>query len=243
MTELCRIRDGYSLVPDSEFLASEAPESWFSKQLEAMEVLGRSAGLEQLDSHVEQALSSCGRYTTELDRNLAIELHKLLGIDRRVGSDSRFWAWMGLVKYPRFVAFRWEPKIKCDELGVRIRSAERFSGGAVRQTFARLWWAVELTVSEEDGYQLSRELLALKGFQDAYEGIFGRAFCQYRPALKAFIQVVGSRPEKVIRAAAREFGFAMSGRVLEVMSEDEIRDELSLILDDLEASTDQGVSE
>lgn len=243
MTELCRVKDGYSLVPDSEFLASEAPKSWFSKQPEALEGLEQSADLEQLDSHVEQALASCDRYSTELDGKLAIELHKLLGIDRRVGSDFRFWAWMGLVKYPGIVAYRWEPKINCEELGKKIRSVERFSGGAVRQTFARLWWAVELTVSEDDGYQLSEELLALKGFQDAYEGIFGRAFCQYQPALKAFIQVVGSCQENTIRDAAREFGFAMSGRVLEVMSEDEIRDELLLILEDLGASKDHGVSQ
>ena len=72
----------------------------------------------------------------------------------------------------------------------------------VRHAFARLWWAAELTVDGDD-YRLTEKLLAMRGFQDAYEGFFGREFSHYRPALEAAIEVLESRKEKVVRETCR----------------------------------------
>ena len=233
MNELQRIREGYSLQPRDDFLSADKPRSCFENLSEALENIGRSANLDELDELVNRTLERRVDSSTEFDRMLAVDLHRILAIDRRIGADVRFWAWLGLVRYPHFVAARWEAKVTREGSDVRVRSSERFAGGAVRQTFARLWWAAELTVDDAGDYGLTETLLQMRGFQDTYEAVFGRAFCQYRPALKAFVRNVGDYPEHVIRDVAREFGFAMSSRVLEVLSEAEIEAELSRILTDM----------
>lgn len=240
MNELHRIRDGYPLEPSDQFLGADEPGPWFKDQSDALEAIGRTANLDQLDELIARALAGRVASPTELDRILAVELHRILEIDRRIGADNRFWAWLGLVRYPHFVAARWEPKVTRSGSDVLVRSSERFCGGPVRQTFARLWWAAELTVDEAGNYELTNTLLGLKGFQDAYEAIFGRALCQYRPALKAFIAVVGDQSEAIIRNVAREFGYAMSAKVLETLSEHEIEMELNAILESMVASDESG---
>lgn len=234
MSELQKIHDGYALDPSEEFLSSDAPEPMFMDQPNAIESINHEADLEKLDEIMKQLMESTDRYSTLIDRELAPILHSILGIDRRIGSDVRFWAWMGLVRFPGVVAWRWSPGAPREADGVALRSKERFCGSHVRQCFARLWWAAELTMDDSGGYSLTETLLELKGFQDAYESFFGRAFCHYRPALKAFIETVGERKEQVIRNTAREFGYVMSGRLLESLSEAEIRQELETIIHDLE---------
>lgn len=232
MTELMRISEGYDLLPAQDFLRADEPGPMFEKEPDALTGTGVRRDLAELDALVEDMLKRHDRPSTKIDLELAVPLHRILSIDRRLGSDRRFWAWLGLVKYPKLVARRWKPAPHSDG-SAPVRNSDRYSGGHVRQTFARLWWAVELTVDEGGAYDLSERFLNLSGFQDAYENFFGRAFCQYRPALKAFIEGVGHCPEDDIKNAAKEFGYAMAGRVLEVMSESEIREELALILRDM----------
>ena len=66
-------------------------------------------------------------------------------------------------------------------------------------------------------------MLSLSGFQDIYEAIFGRAFAHYRPALAAFVDTLGAKPEKVIRDSAKAFGYALTTLVLETMPQESIR--------------------
>lgn len=234
MSELHRIRDGYALETSEEFLAADEPGPMFTDKPNAMEGTGHAADLDQLDEIIRNVIESTEPYSTQVDRKLTAALHSTLGIDRRLGSDVRFWAWMGLVRYPQLVAWRWAPGAPREPDGIALRSRERFCGSHVRQCFSRLWWAAELTVDDEGDYSLTETLLALSGFQDAYEAFFGRAFCQYRPALKAFVETVGDRQEGVIREAARQFGYVMSSRVLETLSEEEIARELLAILRELD---------
>lgn len=230
MTELKRIREEYEIRLSESFLAAPEPDSIFTERENALEELGVQRDLTDLDALINDLMSDYERESTEVDRVMAVPLHKNLAIERRIAFDRRFWGWLGLDRYPRFIAWRWGLGNPRKEDGVRVRAENRYFGGHVRQTFARLWWAAELTVDGDGDYSLTEKLLSLKGFQDAYEAFFGRAFCQYRPALKAFIEVVGESPEQTIRDVAKEFGFAMSSRLLEALEENEIEAELNRIL-------------
>ena len=64
----------------------------------------------------------------------------------------------------------------------------------------------------------------MRGFQDAYEGLFGREFIHYRPALEAAIEVLESRKEKVVRETCKELNLILSTVVLESCSKEELVD-------------------
>jgi len=233
MAELRRLRDHFDLGLDDSFLSTEDPKSLVSCTDEYdTEIVRSDIDLVAIDNLLEQTMGNHEQDDApSSDRNTAIAFHRLLPLTRREASDKRLWAWLGIVQFPHFVAWRWGPN---KDTG--LRSSERFNGSAVRQAFARLWWAAELTKTDSDDYSLTEKLLGLSGFQDIYEAIFGRAFCQYRPAIKAFIETVGSEKNAVIRNSAKEFGYILTTLLLESMNEDELEKLLQDIVGELKAA-------
>lgn len=224
MSNIYRIRNHVDLSLSTEFLAAnESFEFPFDPERDG-KVVRDDIDIAALDTLISENESGFAQYDTAMDAALSQKLHKLLPLSRREAADNRLWAWLGLVKYPEYVGWRWKPSSTNS-----LRSSERFAGSLVRQTFARLWWAAELTVGPESDYSLTDQLFALSGLQDVYEAIFGRAFCQYRPAMAAFVNRVGSKPEAVVRETAKEFGYLLTTDVLEALAEDE----LAIILTDL----------
>ena len=214
MSELMRIRDGVEVPLTEDFLSADEPSRIGSVDgARALESFQAGTDTTALDALTERIMSEYQHYDAAMDRAMAIELHHSLPLSRRQASDRNFWAWLGAVHAPDFVAWRWKPS---DSTG--LRSRERFLGDRVRQAHARLWWAVELTRDGEN-YELTERLFALPGFQDIYEGVFGRAFCGYRPAVAAFVEMVGDRQEAFIRAFARELGHILTTSLLESMDE------------------------
>ena len=88
---------------------------------------------------------------------------------------------------------------------------------------ASLFVTESLLTQDDIDYGLTEKLLGLSGLQDNYEAIFGLAFCNYRPALEAFIQVTSGEKEKFIRVFARELGYALTTSVLETMDVEQIK--------------------
>jgi len=226
VAELHKLKHHVALAPSEEFLSADNPTGMFRVDPEQDTVkIMAGVSLDHFDTVVKNGMAQCDRYSTKLDEAVSVEIHKALPITRREASDPRLWAWLGAVHCPLFLAWRWKPVKRVD--APEQRSSERFVGNNVRQGIARLWWAAELTVDESNSYELTQNLLGLKGFQDGYEAMFGRAFCQYRPALSAFINKVGSENEKVIRETSKEFGYVLTTMVLESMNESEISDLLA----------------
>ena len=85
-------------------------------------------------------------------------------------------------------------------------------------------------------YALTDSLFGLSGFQDFHEAAFGRTICNYRPALKALVEVVGRKNEAFIRRFAKEFGYALSTLALETMEYEEIVDSMKKIVRQMESS-------
>ena len=225
MNDLHRFVDNFPLELSPEILAARVPSGFIALPAGSIEKVESDIDLADLDNVIATGITSHGPYDTSVDKAIAKGLHAALPVSRRLAADRRMWAWLGYSRHPDFVAHRWAPT------GTHgLRTPDRFVGGAVRQTFARLWWAVELTKAYDGSYDLTDRLLNLRGFQDVNEAVFGRAFCQYPPAIKAFIEVVGDKPEKIVRRVAKEFGYLTTTLVLEAMDEDEITDELENIL-------------
>lgn len=231
MPELRRIRSHVELAVSEEARAATDPRDLIgiSEPLQT-EVVRAGLKVDDLDELVGQTLRTQKQYDAGIDAAMAIHLHQVLPITRREAADRHLWAWLGLVRYPHLVAWRWKP-----QAGSGLRSVDRFVGNRVRQTFARLWWAAELTVAPSGDYALTRSLLELRGFQDVYEAIFGRAFCQYRPAMSAFVEVVGSKPEEIVRETAKEFGYLLTTLVLEALSESDLQKILQELAEHVEA--------
>ena len=172
---------------------------------------------------------------TKIDGELAIRLHELLPLPRSLAGDRRLWTWLGACRYPGFVAHRWRNKGKT--------AMERYSGPSVRQAFARLWWMVETTKQSKDGvpdYSIARQLLDVPAFQDFQEALFGRKCSRYDLVLSAAVECLSdsnlpSKDDLAIsyqdlrREVLKEFVCLLSTLVLETMSEDELRKELTRI--------------
>ena len=234
MADVMRIRDTVSLSLSTEFLASGDPRGLAEINLATdVEAVGCQADLEAVDSLVTGVMENYEHYDTAMDGFMAIPLHRALPLTRRQAADRRLWAWLGIVRYPHFVAHRWAPG-RPDAEGILKRAENRFQGNSVRQAFARLWWSAELTVAGEADSALTEKLLSLTGLHDAYEAMFGRAFCQYRPGLAAFIEVVGPEPADVIREVAKEFSYLLTTEVLEVTPAERLKSALGELVSAVE---------
>ena len=231
MPELRKIRKDYDLDLTAEFLMAEQPSEYAQQFPDTCwEVFSAELDTVSLDKLIVDTMRDHDRNSTGMDMAMAISLHRALPISRREASDKNFWSWLGLVHAPDFVAWRWAPHSKTE-----LRNKERFSGSPVRQAFARLWWAAELT-RDQDDYSLTAELLNMSGFQDTYEAIFGRSFAYYRPAMIAFISAVNGKNETQIRTLAKELGYALTTTVLETASENELKKLMATILQKIEGS-------
>lgn len=224
MGKLRRIKNQIELSPSEDTLTLRDPRELSEINEESdTELVREDADIDGLDRLVQRTIEGHDRYSAMMDAAMTVELHRLLPLTRREASDPHLWAWLGWVRYPHFVAWRWKP------MRDGFRSKDRFVGTRVRQTFARLWWAAELTVFDGGDYTLTERLLGLPGFQDTYEAIFGRAFCQRPPAIRSFVDVVGHQPPKVVRETSKELSYLLTTLVLETLSEEELRQ----ILDEL----------
>lgn len=225
MTELRRLKDHVDLKLSDEFLRTDNPRPFTLAEQSHTEVVRSDFEIGAIDDFIADLMT---RFKpgdkAEIDQAFTIHFHQLLPVSRREAADKRMWAWLGMVKYPQFVAMRWEPAPS------GLRSAERFNGGSVRQAFSRLWWAAELTRDDDGSYEFTEEFLSLPGFQDINEAVQGRAFCQYRPALKAFIDVLGKEKEKVIRHVAKEWSYLLTTLLLESMDEAHLKETLQEIV-------------
>lgn len=207
---------------DDEFLGADDPRGLVSiDDATHTDMVRPNIDRAPLDELVERILREYGRYDTAMDSAMAIELHRNMPLTRREASDMGVWGWLGIACYPHLVAWRWKPSGD-----PRTRPKNRFIGSSVRQTFSRLWWAAELTVEGSD-YGLTQKLFALPTFQDVNEAIFGRAFCQHRPAIEAFIHEMDGQSEGVVRQLAREFSHLLTMRPLEYFDAIEVREMLS----------------
>jgi|GEM_PF-1218003 len=210
---LQRIADHISLDLSPEDLETDDPAAHFRRVLDdGLQPVDPAVSLLDLDALVSRVVATFEPFDTGIDVDMAIPLHRALPISRRVAADRRMWMYLSLVSYPEFVCHRFKAKMGHD--GRMRRPKERFLGNPVRNAFARLWWACELTCDGGD-YSYTRKMLEVSGFQDNYEAYFGRAFSQYRPAMWAAINVLSGNSEATVRETTKSLGRVLTTLVLE----------------------------
>jgi len=179
-------------------------------------VYGEGIDLEAFDGAVDAVMDSAASESPEADRELASRLHEALPLSRRLASDAGVWRFLAVIRRPDYVRFRWgtedfeSTRRRYWSLGTRPDS----------NAFARLWWIAELTESGGD-YWLTRRVL---GNTNLANVIFVRSFSRYRPAVKAFVEVMGEEGREEIARVAKQMHTALSTMPLEGMREAELVD-------------------
>lgn len=181
--------------------------------------------LERLDRAVADVVSSHDRFDTDIDGELAEEVHRSLDVSRRVAGDPGLWHWLTVVKYPEFVRHRWE---FTSEAAMR----EKFVGAGsdlYSNALHRLWWIAELT-HEGDDYTLTRTVF---DNQTMVNKVFDRWFARYQPAVVAICDELADEPSRVIDETTRRFNHALTNVQLEALSEGEARELIRQIVYDV----------
>ena len=205
------------------FLNSKSPDPEAEFEVEDMDTK-LPIDLMNIRGVLNEAMNKVKDGGTRLDVHTAIELHRALPLTRSEAADMHMWWWIAAGYAPDYVASRFYNN-KNGEVKI-----DRYLGSRVRNTFARLWWAAELTSTEGD-YVLTEAYLNLSGFQDLNEAISGRLFANYFPAVSAFIEVVGASDEGTIRETAKGFNAMLSTVVLEDFSAEELSEEIKWLVD------------
>ena len=155
----------------------------------------RNIELAPLDLHIERALRDHAPLDPALDAMFAPLLHKSLNLTRREAAEPGIWRYLAVVHAPQLVRHRWE------YLSWPTASQRFWSVGTrhTSNTFARLWWIAELT-RVADSYELTTRVLAKPSLALP---VFVRSWCQHRPAVQAFLDVLGNASSEVIERTAR----------------------------------------
>ncbi len=199
---------------------------------EYIEPFERQIDLTPLDDYLDFLIDEHPPYHSQIDGRLAPQLHRILNLTRREAADMGIWHYLTVIYRPDFVRYRWT-------YGSREYMKKRFWG--VREwdsnTFSRLWWVAEQTHTDGD-YSLTEKILTK---QYLVRSAFDRDFSRYKPALRAYIAVLGGDPKSVVEEAAKRFNKHLSVVQLENFQEQQIREKFgeirAEILQDYESDT------
>lgn len=155
--------------------------------------------------------------SSDVDKKIASELHKLIDISKREAGDRGIWHYLA-IRRPDFIRARWDDPNKNHFLGARKWKDNGF---------ARLWWAAEM--SEKDGDYTYTEKILKK--QDLAVATLDRLFSNHRKTLHIYIDKIYEELEdwplkdgKLWRKSAIKVNSSLSIMVLEDCSHEEIEE-------------------
>jgi len=183
----------------------------YERYLEEPEV---AIELDQLDAVVDDILATTAPYDAGIDRIAAPALHRALPLPRREAARPGLWRFLAVAHRPELVRHRWENRSWAS-------TRARFWAPGTRpdsNAFSRLWWIAELTL-DGDSYRLTEEVLER---QQLATQLFVRQFSHHRPAVAAFVDVMGDATAEEIDRIARELNRSLSTLVLETMDRAEV---------------------
>lgn len=162
------------------------------------------------------------RNKADVDRDLAVAIHRSLPLHRREAADPGVWRYLAVVAAPEFIRRRWS----AEEDTFRSRF---WRPGARPDSnyYSRLWWIAELTSGPDRDDARTRKAL---GFQAIATAIFVRDFSHYFPAVKAFVDVLGDEQGDICARAALELNRELALRPREALTADDISEFLRDLL-------------
>jgi len=174
-------------------------------------------GVEKLNNYLSDLMDQYDQHDVEMDKLLGPKIHQLLSLSRRKAADPGIWHYLTVVMRPDFVRYRWE-------FNNYSYMRKRFLGN-VRSwdtnTFARLWWAAELTKRKDisDPYRDTKFLLERQTFARA---LFDREYGWYKPMNLAFISVLREEKKTVFEEVAKRLNKTLSTVKLETLNNSQI---------------------
>lgn len=163
--------------------------------------------LDEFLSLAETAVRSTAPGDSDLDAELAVQLHKALPLSHRVAMDRTIWYYLSCCVAPTYVRHRWREK-------GRVKR-ERFLSPLRRNCFWRLWWSAELL---RKGGDYSAVASCFK-YQDLYEALLGRAFSRFPPAARIFANVLSKEQRSTVRKTTININYVLSTVVLEMLDD------------------------
>jgi hypothetical protein len=152
----------------------------------------------------------------QMDAFAAPAFHAALPLTRREAADPAPFRYLAIVRHPEVVRHRWPYRSFATMRQRFVRHGTRHDANA----FSRWWWIAELTRDGSD-YELTRSVLARSSLATH---LFSRHLCHHRPAIQACIDVLGEAPGAEVEATLRIVGKALSTRVFEAMTREELRE-------------------
>lgn len=180
-----------------------------------------SLTLKKLDAVCKEAMAKFAPGDLAADAFLAENIHRALPLSRRDASDPGVFRYLSIVRYPELVRHRWEFRSYS-----AMRSRFWSPGSRVdSNAFSRWWWGAELTRESADtgraDYSLTQKVFLRSTFATQ---IFNRtALASYRPAVAAIADELENAPGGIVELTMKNLGKMLSVRVLESLSEAELR--------------------
>lgn len=216
------------VIQTDDFLSGEwGPDECQGRLQEwVKEAEGLHVDLTEFHDAVTRCTSGAGDRPSSTDASLAEALHHALPLSRRDASDFGYWRFLTACTRRDYVFYRWENDGRVNE--------DRFLGSMARRSrwyrnaLARLWWGTELTV--EDGEYALTHLLFSN--QDLVETFFGSTMFYHPPAARAFLKCMEEAGgTEAWRGVPEQLSSMLSLRVLETMTEAEVRARIEDILE------------
>ncbi len=168
---------------------------------------------ELLREKIDEIISKYEPGETKMDEELAPVVHEAIKFEnRRQAADPEIWNYLSIVFGDDYVRHRWEDS---KSYFISKRSLKRHG-------FGRLWWLAEITSTETCEYD-EETLEKLMQKTDLIVSLFERKFSDYNKVVKPFIEELGDDQE-LWRNGSKELNKRLSTYVLEDLSEEEIRD-------------------
>ncbi len=147
------------------------------------------------------------------DPKVAVELHRLLGIQRGLASEPRMWAWLATRHAAGYLRRRWSK-------GGRPPNRNRFVGRLVDNGLARLWWAAELTqerdTTTEEHFKAIKKLLMSQYRTDR---LLSMVLVRHPPVLLGVLDAIGSDIRwQVLNEICRRLGLLATTYAIDTMS-------------------------
>lgn len=202
-----------------EFLQGERTRYTDEECQEFVGALPRPIELDAFHTAVRRKLP---RNKSDVDRDLAVDLHRSLPLSRREAADPGVWRYLAVVAAPEFIRRRWS----AEEDTFRSRF---WSPGARPDSnyYSRLWWIAELTAGPDRDYTRTHIALSSQAIATA---IFVRSFSHYYPAVKAFIDVLGEEQGDTCARAGLELHRELALRPREALTVEDISEFLRDLL-------------
>ena len=171
--------------------------------------------LDDFDRVADELVARTEQYDAAIDRLAAPAVHRALPLSRREASGPGVWRYLAVVHRPDLVRHRWEARSWATARTRFWSHGTRHDSNAL----SRWWWIAELT-QDGSSYALTEQVFERAPLATQ---LFVRQFSSYRPAVAAFVEVMGEAASAEIERVAKELNGRLSTLVLEALGFDALR--------------------